>query len=349
MLNKKRILTGHRPTGPRHIGHLVGTLQSWVQLQDFNDCIFLIADLHVLTTDFAHPARIHANTLEVLTDWLAAGIDPTRSTLVLQSALPEHAVFSALLSMLVTVARLERVPTYKEQAQQLNLNPSLGLLAYPVLQAADILLYKASAVPVGEDQLPHLELARELARRFNQQYQPIFEEPQAILSTTPRLPGIDNRTMHTSYGNAIFLKDTPAETTRKIMQMYTDPTRIHATDPGHVEGNPVFTYLDLFDPHPEEIAEIKSLYRAGKIGDIEVKTRCASVVNASLGPLRARRVSFAAHPDDLLDLLHQGTQRARPLACATLEEVLTLMGLTAGFSLNQATANSPRVLKGIFC
>ena len=310
----------------------------------------MIADLHVLTTDFAHPDQIRANTIEVLTDWLAAGIDPDRSTLVLQSALPEHAVLSALLSMLVTVARLERVPTFKEQTQQLGLNPSLGLLTYPVLQTADILLYKASAVPVGEDQLPHLELAREVARRFNQQYAPTFEEPQPLLSPSPRLPGIDNRTMHTSYGNAIYLKDTPEETTRKIMQMYTDPTRIHASDPGHVEGNPVFTYLDIFDPHPDEIAHLKTLYRAGQVGDVEVKRRCAASVNAYLAPLRTRRQAIAAHPGALLDLLRQGTQRARPLAQATLEEVMRLMGLSVGLSLGERSPQSDiQLLKGMFC
>ena len=248
MSKKGRILTGHRPTGPRHIGHLVGTLQTWAQLQESYECYFLVADLHVLTTDYSHPELIRENTIAMVADWLAAGIDPERSTLVLQSALPQHVQLANLLGSLVTVARLERNPTYKEQVQQLNLQPSLGLLAYPVLQAADILVYKADTVPVGEDQLPHLELAREVARRFNQLYGDTFPEPQALLSATPRLPGTDNRTMHTSYGNAIYLRDTPEETTRKVMDMYTDPTRLHATDPGHVEGNPVFAYLDAFDP-----------------------------------------------------------------------------------------------------
>lgn len=214
-----RILTGHRPTGPRHLGHLVGTLDTWRRLQVDYQCFFLVADLHVLTTDSSQPERIRMNTLEVVLDWLAAGIDPAQSTLVLQSAIPEHAQLCLLLSMLVTVPRLERVPTYKDQIQQLNLSPSLGLLTYPVLQAADILLYRAHSVPVGEDQLPHLELARELARRLNQQYNLQFPEPQAILSVMPRLPGIDNRMMHTSYGNAIYIRDSPAETTRKVYQM----------------------------------------------------------------------------------------------------------------------------------
>jgi tryptophanyl-tRNA synthetase len=216
------------------------------------------------------------------------------------------------------------------------------------LQTADILLYKANAVPVGEDQLPHLELARELARRFNQLYAPAFPEPQPLLSANPRLPGIDNRTMHTSYGNVIYLKDTPQETTRKVMEMYTDPTRIHATDPGHIEGNPVFTYLDAFDPREQEVAELKDLYRAGKVGDIEVKRRCAAALNTYLAPLRERRAEIAAHPRQVLDILQHGTDRARPVAAENLEEVMRLMGLSAGLDLNGETAAVPEV-RGVYC
>ncbi|RPI24755.1 MAG: tryptophan--tRNA ligase, partial [Chloroflexota bacterium] len=296
---KGRILTGHRPTGPRHIGHLVGTLENWASLQDTYQCYFLIADLHVLTTDYEHPDRIQDNILNVLVDWLAAGIDPERSYLVLQSAVPEHTQLSLLFSMLVTVSRLTRVPTYKEQVQQLNLTPSLGLLTYPVLQSADILVYKANAVPVGEDQLPHLELTREVARRFNQTYGDTFPEAEGLLSHTPRLPGTDNRTMHTSYGNAVYLRDTPEETTRKVMNMYTDPTRIHATDPGHVEGNPVFTYHEAFNPDKAEVDEFKERYRQGTIGDVEVKRRLAEVLNDYLAPLRQRRLEYAENPNHL--------------------------------------------------
>ncbi len=250
MEKKKRVLTGHRPTGPRHIGHLVGTLESWARLQDNYECFFLVADLHVLTTDYEHPGRVKSNILELLADWLAAGIDPGRARIVLQSALPQHAQLAGLVGNLVTVARLERVPTYKEQVQQLNLNPSLGLLAYPLLQSADILIYKAETVPVGEDQLPHIELTREVARRFNLLYGETFPEPEELLSNMPRLPGTDNRAMHTSYGNTIALRDTEEETRGKVMGMFTDPTRIHAHDPGHVEGNPVFTYHDYVQPKP---------------------------------------------------------------------------------------------------
>ncbi|MFZ3078072.1 MAG: tryptophan--tRNA ligase [Bellilinea sp.] len=327
---KKRILTGHRPTGPRHLGHLVGTLIPWAALQDTHDCFFLVADLHVLTTDYQHPQQISGNTLEVLLDWLAAGIDPKRSTLVLQSAVPEHAQLAILLGMLVSEARLRRNPTYKEQVKQLNLQPSLGLLGYPVLQAADILLYKGQVVPVGEDQLPHIELAREIARRFNQLYRPIFPEPEALLSPAPRLPGIDNRTMHSSYGNTILLRDTPEETTRKVMGMYTDPTRVHSTDPGHVEGNPLFTYLDLFDPQPEQVAELITRYQAGTVGDVAVKQHLAMVLNQFLAPLREKRVELAKDKDALLGMLHDESLYARKIARQTLEETMECMGLSLG-------------------
>lgn len=345
MVKKGRVLTGHRPTGPRHIGHLVGTLENWVKLQENFDCFFLVADLHVLTTDFAHPERVRENTLQVALDWLAAGIDPARSTLVLQSALAEHAQLSMILSMLVTVSRLERIPTYKEQSQQLGLQPSLGLLTYPVLQAADILLYRADTVPVGEDQLPHLELARELARRINQQYGTDFPEPQPLLSIMPRLPGIDNRMMHTSYGNAIYLRDTPEETTRKVMQMYTDPTRLRATDPGHVEGNPVFTYLDLFDPQQDEVAGLKEEYRAGRVGDVALKQRLARALNNYLAPLRARRQELAARPEDILEILRAGTERARPIARQVLDDVYFRAGLTVRLGLER----EEEITRGAFC
>ncbi len=324
---RKRILTGHRPTGPRHIGHLMGTLETWARLQDTHECFFLVADLHVLTTDFEHPQRVRENSLGIVLDWLAAGIDPNRSTLVLQSAAPAHAELDTLLSMLVTVSRLNRVPTYKEQVKELHLQPSLGLLGYPVLQAADILVYKADTVPVGEDQLPHIELTREVARRFNQIYGETFPEPDGLLSTTPRLPGTDNRTMHTSFGNAIFLHDTPEETARKVMGMYTDPTRLHSTDPGHVEDNPVFAYHDVFNPNHAEVEELKTRYLAGKVGDVEVKRKLATALNDYLAPIRRRREMFAARPDDIIEILRLGTARAREISGRTLAEVQEKMGL----------------------
>lgn len=327
MTTKGRILTGHRPTGPRHIGHLVGTLENWAKLQDSYECFFLVADLHVLTTDYAHPDRVRENSMGIVLDWLASGIDPNRSTLVLQSAVPAHAQISTLLSMLLTVSRLERVPTYKDQVRELGLQPSMGFLAYPVLQAADILAYKANIVPVGEDQLPHIELTREAARKFNLQYGDTFPEPDGLLSTTPRLPGTDNRTMHTSYGNAIYLRDSEEETTRKVTSMYTDPTRLRATDPGHVEGNPTFAYHDVFNQNKEEVEDLKARYVVGKVGDVEVKRKLAAALNSYLAPIRARREELAAHPDDVIDILREGTRRAQVLTEQVLVEVQDKMGL----------------------
>ena len=327
---KGRILTGHRPTGPRHIGHLMGTLENWARLQDSYECYFLVADLHVLTTDYEHPQRVRENTVEIVIDWLASGIDPNRSTLVLQSAVPEHTQLNTLLGMLTTVSRLNRVPTYKEQVKELHLQPSLGFLGYPVLQAADILIYKADTVPVGEDQLPHIELTREIARRFNQIYGETFPEPDGLLSSTPRLPGIDNRTMHTSYGNAIYLRDSEEETTRKVMQMYTDPTRLRATDPGHIEGNPTFAYHEVFNRNREEVEDLKARYVVGKVGDVEVKRRLSTAINDYLRPIRERREQLAARPEDVIDALREGTQKASLLAAETLAEVQERMGLAAG-------------------
>jgi tryptophanyl-tRNA synthetase len=346
-MSKKRILTGHRPTGPRHIGHLVGTLENWTRLQDTHECFFLVADLHVLTTSHAQPERIQDNILNMLADWLAAGIDPSRSTIVLQSIIPEHAQLALLFSMLTSVSRLERVPTYKEQIKELNLQPSLGLLTYPVLQAADILLYQAQVVPVGEDQLPHIELSREIARRFNQAYGEIFPEPDALLSHAARLPGVDNRTMHTSYENSILLRDTPEDTERKVMSMYTDPTRIQATDPGHVEGNPVFIYHDIFNPDNGEVEELKSRYRKGSVGDVEVKRRLAEVLNAYLAPLRERRAEYISQPKMLLEVLFSGTVKAKFIAQQTLEVAYQKMGLMHSQSLSEKVLLNS--VPGIFC
>jgi len=346
-MSKKRILTGHRPTGPRHLGHLVGTLENWARLQDTHECFFLVADLHILTTNYSQPERIQKSILDMLADWLAAGIDPQRATIVLQSIIPEHAQLALLFSMLTSVARLERVPTYKEQIKELTLQPSLGLMTYPVLQAADILVYKANVVPVGEDQLPHIELTRETARRFNQTFGKIFPEPKALLSKAARLPGLDNRTMHTSYNNAIYLRDTPEETTSKVMSMYTDPTRLRATDCGHVEENPVFMYHDVFNPDLLEVEELKNRYRSGKVGDVEVKNRLADVLNAYLAPLRERRAELISQPKMLMEVLFSGTVKAKFIAQQTLEEAYARMGLLHSQSFSEKVlANN---IGGIFC
>src|SRR3989304_1066358 len=313
---KSRILPGPRPTGPRHIGHLVGTLEQWARMQDDYDCYFLIADLHVLTTDYEHPARIQQNIREVMIDWLAAGLDPKRATFVRQSALMEHAQLALLFSMLTTVSRLERVPTYKDQIQNLGLNPSAGLLNYPVLQSADILIYKANAVPVGEDQLPHIELTREIARPFNTLYGQTFHKPEGLLSKSARLAGTDTRTMHSSYGNSIQLGDSSEETSKNVMSMYTDPTRIHATDPGTVEGNPVFEYHDVFNPNKDEVEDFKKRYREGKVGDVDVKKRLAEALNEYLAPIRKRRAELVKKPKEAMRILNEGTEAARPLVQA---------------------------------
>ena len=345
-MHLKRILTGHRPSGPRHIGHLVGTLENWVKLQRTHECFFLVADLHVLTTDHTQGDVLQNRMLDLMADWLATGIDPSRSTIVLQSLIPEHAQLYLLFSMLTTSARLERVPTYKEQIKQLGLRPSLGLLTYPVLQAADILLYKSQDVPVGEDQLPHIELTREIARRFNQIYGGTFPEPKALLSQTPRLPGIDNRIMHTSYGNAIYLKDTPEETSRKVMSMYTDPVRIHSTDPGQVAGNPVFTYLRIFHPEKAEVSDYEQRYRVGKIGDVELKQRLVEVLNDYLKTVRELRAEFLSQPKYLLEVLFSGTVKAKFIAQQTLEEVYEKMGLLHSQSFSEKVLSNN--ISGIF-
>ena len=263
--------------------------------------------------------------LDLLADWIASGIDPQRSTLVLQSAIPEHAFLGTLFNMLITVSRAERVPTYKEQVKELGLNPSLGFLSYPVLQAADILIYKGEFVPVGEDQLPHLELTREVARKFNKAFGNTFPEAEPILSSYPRLPGIDNRTMHTSYQNAIYLKDTAEETRQKIQKMYTDPTRLKASDPGHTENNPVFTYLEAFEKDQIIVDELKSLYQIGKIGDVEVKNILSQSLIRELEPIREERSRLMQKPEFLLDILQDGTEKARLIAKETIQETLEKM------------------------
>jgi len=326
MTKKGRILTGHRPTGRRHLGHLVGTLETWAQLQDDYECFFLVADLHVLTTDYTHPERIQNNISEMVMDWLAAGLDPERSTFVLQSAVREHAELALLFSMLVTVSRMERNPTYKEQVKELGLSPSLGLLTYPVLQAADILIYKADTVPVGEDQLPHLEISREIARRFNNLYGQTFPEPQALLSRIPRLMGTDGRMMHTSYGNTIPLAAAPAEIEQAVMGMITDPARIHPMDPGHPLVCTVFTYHQAFNQ--EAASEIEERCQQGKIGCVPCKRHLAQALQERLEPFRRIRQELAGRPDYVRDILQEGSARARPVAQATLEEVREKMGLT---------------------
>jgi tryptophanyl-tRNA synthetase len=318
-----------RPTGKLHLGHLVGALSNWVALQEQYDCFYFVADWHALTTEFASTATLPANGLDNVADWIAAGVDPERSTIFVQSLVPEHAELSTLLSMVVPVTWLERVPTYKEQREQITDKDlsNLGFLAYPLLQTADIAMYDGRFVPVGEDQVAHLELSREAVRRFNQFYGEVLVEPQPVLTATGRLPGLDNRKMSKSYGNTIDLTDDAETVTKKVRQMYTDPKRIRADIPGTVEGNPVFMYHDAFNTNAAEVEDLKTRYRAGKVGDVEVKTKLAAAINAALDPLRARRREVMTKPDRIREIVHEGSRTARAIAQATMERIRDAMKL----------------------
>ena len=323
MVPLKRVVSGMRPTGRLHLGHLVGALKNWADLQDQYDCFYFVADWHALTSEYASTAGITDYGLDNIADWIAAGVDPERSTIFIQSLVPEHAELFLLLSMVVPIPWLERVPTYKEQQDQLAEKDlsTLGFLGYPLLQTADVAMYDARFVPVGEDQVPHLELSREVVRRFNQFYGDVLVEPQPLLTKVPRLPGIDNRKMSKSYGNAIDLTDDDAEVTRKVRQMYTDPKRIRADIPGTVEGNPVFMYHDIFNPDTAEVDDLKARYRAGKVGDVEVKTKLARAMNAALEPMRERRREVLARPERIREIAVEGSRKARAIAQATMERV----------------------------
>lgn len=351
MNTKGRILTGDRPTGQLHLGHYVGTLANRVRLQADYEMFLLIADLHGLTRDASREqiTKLRTHTRELLLDYMAVGIDPAKVTVYVQSEVPEVAELNLLFSMLVTVPRLERVPTLKDVMRDEHIEqPSMGLLGYPVLQAADILLVKADLVPVGKDQESHVEVTREIARRFNTLYGQVFPEPQALIGDVPTLPGTDgNIKMGKSLGNAIYLADEPQIVEAKVMSMYTDPTRIHATDPGHVEGNPVFVYHDAFNSDKAQVEELKAGYIAGKVGDVEVKRKLAHAINTFLEPIRLRRAEYGARPQLLEDILAAGAGRARPVAQATLDETRRAMGFStrkAAHILKQAM--SPTV---VFC
>ena len=312
-----------RPTGRLHLGHLVGALRNWAALQEQYDCFYFVADWHALTSDYADTSALAANALDNAADWIAAGVDPERSTFFVQSLVPEHAELYLLLQMVVPIPWLERVPTYKEQQEQLSEKDlsTLGFLGYPLLQTADIALYDGRFVPVGEDQVAHLELSREAIRRFSQFYGEVLIEPQPLLTTVPRLPGLDNRKMSKSYGNAIDLTDDEEAVTKKVRQMYTDPKRVRADIPGTVEGNPVFMYHDIFNADTAEVDDLKARYRAGKVGDVEVKTKLARAMNAALNPMRERRREVMARPERVREILVEGSKKARGIAHQTMERV----------------------------
>jgi tryptophanyl-tRNA synthetase len=313
-----------RPTGRLHLGHLVGALNNWVALQERYDCFYFVADWHALTSDFADTGPLTGFAYDNAADWIGAGLDPERSTFFIQSLVPEHAELYLLLSMVVPVPWLERVPTYKEQQETLSDKDlsSIGFLGYPLLQTADVTIYDARFVPVGEDQVAHLELSREVVRRFNNFFGDVLLEPQPLLTTFARLPGLDgNKKMSKSLGNTIQLSDSADEVKKKVMRMYTDPKRVRADIPGTVEGNPVFTYHDAFNPNTDEVNDLKARYRAGKVGDVEVKTKLANALNALLDPIRERRAAALARPAHLREMLFEGSRRARQAAGLTMERV----------------------------
>ncbi len=324
----KRILTGDRPTGPLHLGHYVGSLQNRVRLQHEYDTYLLIADVQALTDNFEHPERLEANIFEVALDYLAVGIDPEKVKIVVQSMVPEITELTIYFMNLVTVATLERNPTVKEEVKQRGFGRDVpvGFWSYPVSQAADILIFKADLVPVGDDQLPMIEQAREIARRFNRIYRKVFPEPEALLGQVARLPGTDGGAkMSKSLQNAIYLGDPPEIVRKRVMSMFTDPTRIHPTDPGHVEGNPVFTYHEVFNPNKAEVDELKQRYVVGTVGDVEVKERLYQALENFIGPIRERRARYAAQRAAVREIMMDGTQRGRAIAQETLAEVREAM------------------------
>ena len=324
----KRILTGIRPTGPLHLGHYVGALENWVQLQRQYDCYFLIADYQV--SDYADDiARVREAVWEVALDWLSVGLDPAVSHFVIESLVPEHAELALWLSWFVPLGMLQRNPTLKKEMDDFRRKSvSVAFFTYPVMQSANILMPRAHLVPVGEDQLPHVEFTRSVARRFNRQVRKVFPEPEALVGRVPRLIGIDGRAkMSKSLDNAIYLRDDATTVADKVRGMYTDPTRRRATDPGHVEGNPVFMYHDAFNPDRAEVEELKERYRRGAVSDVEVKGKLTAALNRFLDPIRERRARYAGDPRLVREAVFQGTQRARTIAQETMRIVRDALDL----------------------
>ncbi len=332
----KRVLSGMRPTGKLHLGNYVGALQNWVSMQDQYECYFCVVDWHALTTDYADTSRVKENSIEVLFDWLAAGLDPERCTIFMQSHVPQHAELHLLFSMITPLAWLERVPSYKEQQANLtekDLN-TYGFLGYPLLQAADILVYKANFVPVGEDQVPHVELTREIARRFNMFYKldgaPVFPEPQPLLTRTPKLPGTDGRKMSKSYGNTIMLADPEPVVRQKLKTMVTDPARVRRSDPGNPDVCPVGDLHKIFSDKAT-IAKVYEGCRSASIGCIECKSWVADALVNILNPIQERRKKYEENPRLAWDILEAGSARARQVAEATMTEVREAMGISLDY------------------
>ena len=332
--SKKVVLTGDRPTGKLHIGHYVGSLKERVKMQNSGkyNMFIMIADQQALTDNARDPEKIHNSLIQVALDYLAVGLDPAKSTMYIQSQIPALSELNMYYLNLVTVSRLERNPTVKAEIQQKNFDRSIpaGFLTYPVSQTADITAFKGELVPVGDDQEPMMEQAREIVRSFNNIYGDILVEPKGVFPPKGqgRIPGLDgNAKMSKSLGNAIYLSDDEKTLQKKVMSMYTDPTHIHVEDPGHIEGNVVFTYLDIFDPDKEDVQELKDQYRAGGLGDVKIKRYLFEVLNNELKPIRERREEFAKDIPAVYDMLKQGCADANEVANQTLAEVRHAMGL----------------------
>ncbi|MBI2724096.1 MAG: tryptophan--tRNA ligase [Chloroflexi bacterium] len=324
MSERKRILTGIRPTGPLHLGHYAGALENWLRLQTEYECFFLIADYQV--SDHADDIdRVRRSVWEVALDWLAIGLDPERSHYVIESMVPQHAELSVLLSWFLPLGMLQRNPTLKAEMSDIEEGKKsvpVGFFVYPLMQVANILMPRAQLVPVGEDQLPHIEMTREVARRFNRDFAEVFPEPEPLVGRVPRLVGTDGQAkMSKSLDNAIYLKDDAETVRKKVMGMYTDPTRLRATDPGHVEGNPVFAYHDAFNPDAAEVADLKERYVKGAVGDVEVKKKLVAAINNFLDPIRQRRAHFESQPGLVSEALARGGQAGYAAAEETMVAV----------------------------
>ena len=316
-----RVVSGMRPTGKLHLGHFIGVIKNWLSLQDKYECFFFVADWHALTTKFDENINLKETSIELVKEWIACGIEPEKSNIYIQSDIKEHAELYLILNMITPVSWLERNPTYKDALNQdeYKKKNNAGFLTYPVLQTADIILYDASLVPIGEDQKPHLELAREIVRHFHYLYKTeVFKEPKELLTEVPRLPGLDGRKMSKSYGNAIYLDDTSKEIWEKVRKAKTDPARIKKTDPGHPEVCIVFEYHKAFSTS-EEVAEIEEACKTGSIGCVECKKRCAANIDKILAPIREKKASLKN--EEILDIINKGNEKARNLASKKMKQV----------------------------
>ena len=328
-MEKQRIVSGMRPTGALHLGHYLGVLKNWVELQEDHRCLYFVADWHALTTDYASPGQITENTWDMVLDWLSAGLDPRQATLFIQSEVKEHAELYLLLGMITPLPWLERNPTYKEQQQQLDQKDlaTYGFLGYPVLQAADIIIYRAHGVPVGKDQIPHVEMTREIARRFNFIYQrEVFPVPDVLLTEAPVLPGTDGRKMSKSYGNCIYITEPGENVREKILKMMTDPARVRRNDPGNPELSPVFALHKLYSS-PAEIEEVAEGCRTARIGCIDCKKILIKNVLARLDPIREKRMELEGKPDQVRETIRQGISSAQKVAAETIAEARRAIGI----------------------